>query len=309
MRHLITGGAGFIGSNLCKQLLAAGEKIICFDNLYSSTKSNINELIGDTNFEFVKGDVVDLPHFDVDQIWNLACPASPVHYQSNPVKTLETSLLGSMNVLKLARSLGVPILQASTSEVYGDPTVSPQPESYWGNVNPIGIRACYDEGKRASEALFFDYARQYDVKVKVVRIFNTYGPKMMFNDGRVVSNFIVNAIQGKPLEVYGDGTQTRSFCFVDDTVELLIKFIKADEKFQGPLNCGNPTEHTIIELAEIIDSMVGNNVGTVMKPLPSDDPLQRKPDISLARKMLDWKPTTDLENGLKKTINYFRQLS
>jgi UDP-glucuronate decarboxylase len=305
MRILVTGGAGFLGSHLCDRLLAAGHDVVCLDNLFTGRKANIAHLLENPAFEFVRHDVVDPFKYEVDQIYNLACPASPPHYQYNPIKTIKTSVIGAVNCLGLAKRIKARILQASTSEVYGDPAVHPQPESYWGNVNPIGKRSCYDEGKRCAETLFFDYHRENRVDIRVIRIFNTYGPRMHEADGRVVSNFIVQALRGEDLTVYGDGSQTRSFCYVDDLIEGMIRFMNQGESV-GPMNLGNPGEFTMQELAERTLRLVGGKSGIVHKPLPSDDPRQRRPDISMARKLIRWEPTVDLEEGLKRTIDYFR---
>jgi len=305
-RILVTGGAGFLGSHLCDRFLMQGHEVICVDNFYSSTKQNIQHMLGNPNFEFVRHDVTFPLYLEVDEIYNMACPASPVHYQSDPVQTTKTSVHGAINMLGLAKRTGAKILQASTSEVYGDPVVHPQVESYWGNVNPIGPRSCYDEGKRCAETLFFDYNRQHNVQTKVVRIFNTYGPRMHPNDGRVVSNFIVQALLGEDITIFGDGSQTRSFCFVDDLVEAIIRTMNSDDDFIGPVNIGNPGEFTMLELAEKIQSKVQSESKIVFKPLPINDPTQRKPDISLAKEKLDWEPTVSLDQGLDTTINYFR---
>jgi len=304
---LITGGAGFIGSHLCERLVAAGEEVLCVDNFYTGTKDNIRHLLARPNFELIRHDVW-LPLFvEVDRIYNLACPASPIHYQNNPVATTKTSVLGAINMLGLAKRRRARMLQASTSEVYGDPQLHPQPESYWGHVNPIGPRACYDEGKRCAETLCFDYHRQAGVDIRVVRIFNTYGPRMHPRDGRVVSNFIVQALAGEPITLYGDGSQTRSFCYVDDLVDGLLAMMKQDKEI-GPLNLGNPAEFTIRELAEMVLRLTGSRSEVVFRPLPVDDPLQRQPDVSLARQTLDWAPRVALEDGLAETIAYFRKL-
>lgn len=304
---LVTGGAGFIGSHLCERLLKDGNEVICLDNYFTGSKSNIIHLIDNPYFELVRHDIT-MPFFiEVDDIYNLACPASPVHYQYNPIKTIKTSVMGSINMLGLAKRIKAKILQASTSEVYGDPDIHPQPETYWGNVNPIGSRSCYDEGKRCAESLFVNYHKQNNVRIKIVRIFNTYGPNMHPNDGRVISNFIVQALQNKPITIYGDGTQTRSFQYVDDLVEGLIRMMNTDDSVTGPVNIGNPGEFTMIELAEKILSLTGSKSTIEYYPLPEDDPTQRKPDISLAKKVLDnWNPEIDLEQGLIKTINYFK---
>jgi len=305
MRILVTGGAGFLGSHLCERLIAEGHEVACLDNLFTGRKSNIGHLLNNQHFEFIRHDVVDPFKIEVDQIYNLACPASPVHYQHNPIKTVKTSVMGAINVLGLAKRVDARVFQASTSEVYGDPSVHPQPEKYWGNVNPIGIRSCYDEGKRCAETLFFDYHRQNGVDIRVVRIFNTYGPRMMPDDGRVVSNFIVQALRGEPITIYGDGKQTRSFCFVDDLIEGFIRMMNQD-KTVGPVNLGNPGEFTMIELAEKILAETKSRSKIVHKPLPSDDPKQRRPDITLAKKHLGWEPKVDLAAGLKKTVAYFK---
>lgn len=304
-RVLVTGGAGFIGSHLCKKLLEEKNEVICVDNLFTGTMENIKSLLEHKNFEFIRHDVTQELHVEVEQIYNLACPASPVHYQYDAIKTVKTSVLGAINALELARHNQGRILQASTSEVYGDPHVHPQPESYWGHVNPIGIRACYDEGKRVAETLFFDYHRQYDVDIKVVRIFNTYGPNMDPKDGRVVSNFIVQALKGQDITVYGDGKQTRSFCYVDDLVEGIRRMMDSQAGLIGPVNLGNPGEFTMLELAEKIIDLTGSKSKITYAPLPQDDPVQRKPVITLAQKRLDWKPKVMLDEGLKKTIAYF----
>jgi UDP-glucuronate decarboxylase len=305
-RILVTGGAGFIGSHLCDRLVKEGNDVICLDNFFTGSKENIIHLIGNPHFEMIRHDVINPFLAEVDQIYNLACPASPVHYQYNPIKTIKTSVMGAINMLGLAKRTNAKILQASTSEVYGDPFVHPQPESYWGNVNTIGIRSCYDEGKRCAETLFMDYHRQNKVRVKIIRIFNTYGPNMNPNDGRVVSNFIVQAIGNKDITLYGGGTQTRSFQYVDDLIEGMIRVMATDDTFIGPINIGNPNEFTITELAEKVIEMTGSHSRIVYKELPSDDPKQRKPDITLARKTLNWEPKIQLEEGLNKTIEYFR---
>ncbi len=305
MRILVTGGAGFLGSHLCERLLREGHEVVCIDNLFTGRKSNIEHLLGNTRFEFVRHDIIDPFKFEVDQIYNLACPASPPHYQYNPIKTIKTSVMGSINCLGLAKRVKARVFQASTSEVYGDPQVHPQPESYWGNVNPIGKRSCYDEGKRCAETLFFDYHRENKVDIRVVRIFNTYGPRMHEADGRVVSNFIVQALRGDDITIYGDGSQTRSFCYVDDLIEGFVRFMAQTETV-GPLNLGNPGEFTMKQLAELTLKLVGGKSRLVHKPLPSDDPKQRQPDITLARKVLQWEPKVPLEEGLKRTIEYFR---
>jgi len=307
MRILITGGAGFLGSHLCERLLREGNEIICLDNFFTGRKRNIAHLLGDTNFELVRHDVTNPFHFEVDQIYNLACPASPPHYQHNPIKTTKTSFLGAMHSLGLAKRVGARVFQASTSEVYGDPEVHPQPESYKGSVNPIGIRACYDEGKRVAETLFFDYHRQHETEIRVVRIFNTYGPRMLPDDGRVVSNFIVQALSGKDLTIYGDGTQTRSFCYVDDLIDGFIRLMNHPTQ-TGPVNIGNPGEFTMLQLAEQVLKKVNGPSKITFLPLPGDDPKQRKPDITLAQKDLGWAPTVELDKGLDATIDYFDKL-
>ncbi|MEG3603653.1 MAG: UDP-glucuronic acid decarboxylase family protein [Verrucomicrobiota bacterium] len=306
MATLVTGGAGFLGSHLCERLLAQGEEVLCMDNFFTGRRKNVAHLQDNPNFELMRHDVVDPFKVEVERIYNLACPASPVHYQFNPIKTVKTSVMGAINCLGLAKRVGARILQASTSEVYGDPEVHPQPESYRGNVNPIGSRACYDEGKRCAETLFFDYHRENAVDMRVVRIFNTYGPRMLPNDGRVVSNFIVQALQGEDLTIYGDGSQTRSFCFVDDLIEAMMRTMEQDQTV-GPVNIGNPVEFTIRELAEQVLGKIEGSSTIVEQDLPSDDPMQRKPDISLARKVLGWSPKIELSEGLDRTIPYFRQ--
>lgn len=309
MKHiLVTGGAGFIGSHLCKRLVKEGNDVICVDNLFTGSKDNISELMNNHHFEFLRHDVTKELLVEVDQIYNLACPASPIHYQYNPVKTMKTSVLGAINMLGLAKRIHARILQASTSEVYGNPRVHPQPEEYWGNVNPIGSRACYDEGKRAAETLFFDYHRQNNVDIKVIRIFNTYGPNMNANDGRVVSNFIVQALKGEDITIYGDGTQTRSFCYVDDLVEGMVRMMNSRDGFTGPVNLGNPEEFTMLELAKKILSLIESQSQIVYQSLPQDDPTQRKPVICLAKRELDWEPEISLEEGLKNTIAYFENI-
>lgn len=308
MRILVTGGAGFIGSHLCRRLLEEGNRVICVDNLFTGCKDNISDLLSNDRFEFYVDDVTKpLELTDIDQIYNLACPASPVHYQYNPVKTIETNIIGAINVLNLAKNNGARVLQASTSEVYGDPHMHPQKESYWGNVNPIGIRSCYDEGKRAAETLFFDYHRQFGVDIKVARIFNTYGPNMQKNDGRVVSNFIVQALENQNITIYGDGNQTRSFCFVSDQVDGLIRLMNSDSDITGPINIGNPCELTVSEIATRIVAMTGSHSEIIYCELPSDDPQKRKPDISLAIDVLGWRPKVDLNDGLGITIEYFKK--
>ncbi len=306
-RILVTGGAGFLGSHLCDRLIAAGHDVLCVDNFYTGSKANVQGLLGHPRFELMRHDVTFPLYVEVDQIYNLACPASPIHYQHDPVQTTKTSVHGAINMLGLAKRLRARILQASTSEVYGDPDVHPQPESYWGRVNPIGIRSCYDEGKRCAETLFFDYLRQHQLEIKVMRIFNTYGPRMHPNDGRVVSNFIVQAIQGEPITIYGDGTQTRSFCYVDDLINGMVRLMESPVDFTGPVNMGSPGEFTMIELAEMVLRLVGGPSKISFMPLPQDDPKQRKPDISLAGEKLGWQPTVKLEDGLKETIGYFRR--
>jgi UDP-glucuronate decarboxylase len=307
-RILVTGGAGFLGSHLCERLLNEGHEVLCVDNFYTGRKANIAHLLNNPFFEVIRHDITFPLYVEVDEIYHLACPASPVHYQFDPVQTTKTSVHGSINMLGLAKRLKIKILLASTSEVYGDPTVHPQPETYWGNVNPIGPRACYDEGKRCAETLFFDYHRQHRLKIKVARIFNTYGPRMHPNDGRVVSNFIVQALKGEDITVYGDGKQTRSFCYVDDMIDGLIRLMNTGDDFTGPVNLGNPEEYSILQLAETIIRLTGSKSRIVFKPLPPDDPKQRCPDITLARKVLNWQPTTTLEEGLKRTIEYFRNI-
>jgi UDP-glucuronate decarboxylase len=304
-RVLVTGGAGFLGSHLCDRLIAAGHEVICVDNCYTGTKTNIRPLLDNPMFEFIRHDVTFPLYVEVDEIYNLACPASPVHYQFDPVQTTKTSVHGAINMLGLAKRVKAKILQASTSEVYGDPTVHPQTEAYWGNVNPIGPRSCYDEGKRCAETLFFDYFRQLRLRIKVARIFNTYGPRMHPNDGRVVSNFIVQALRNQPITIFGDGSQTRSFCYVDDMIDGMWRLMNSPDEMTGPVNLGNPREFTIRELAETIISLTGSSSSLVSKPLPQDDPKQRQPDISLARKQLAWEPKIPLEQGLTKTIEYF----
>ena len=306
MRILVTGGAGFLGSHLCDRLLKDGNDVICLDNFFTGRKSNIAHLHGRPDFELVRHDVIDPFKFEVDQIYNLACPASPPHYQYNPIKTTKTSVMGAINVLGLAKRVHARVFQASTSEVYGDPAIHPQPESYWGNVNPIGKRSCYDEGKRVAETLFFDYHRENKVDIRIVRIFNTYGPRMHPNDGRVVSNFIVQALKGEDITIYGDGLQTRSFCYVDDLIEGFIRLMNQTETV-GPINIGNPGEFTMLQLAELTLKLVGGKSKIVYRPLPSDDPKQRRPDITLAQKHLNnWAPTVQLEEGLQRTIAYFK---
>lgn len=307
-RILVTGGAGFIGSHLCERLLNEGNEVICVDNFFTGIKDNIKHLMDNPYFEVIRHDICFPLYIEVDEIYNLACPASPIHYQKDPVQTTKVSVLGSINMLGLAKRLKIRILQASTSEIYGDPEVHPQKEDYWGNVNPIGPRACYDEGKRCAETLFFDYHRQHNLKIKVVRIFNTYGPRMHPNDGRVVSNFTVQALKNEPITVYGDGTQTRSFCYVDDLVDGIIKMMNSPDDFTGPVNLGNPEEYRIIDLAEKIIDLTGSKSKIVFKPLPQDDPKKRRPDITLAKEKLGWKPKVPVDEGLKKTIEYFENL-
>lgn len=302
---LVTGGAGFIGSHLCKKLLDEGNEVVCADNFYTGNKANILSLLKNKNFELLRHDVTFPLYIEVDEIYNLACPASPVHYQSDPVQTIKTSVHGAINLLGLAKRTNAKILQASTSEIYGDPEVHPQPEEYWGRVNPIGIRSCYDEGKRCAETLFFDYHRQYNVRIKVARIFNTYGPSMHPDDGRVVSNFIVQALQGKDITIYGDGSQTRSFCFVSETVAGLVSLMNSGDEVSGPVNLGNPSEFTMLELAELVIELTKSSSNLSFHPLPGDDPRQRKPEISLAKELLNWEPKVSLRDGLKETIDYF----
>jgi len=305
MRILVTGGAGFLGSHLCDRLVKDGNEVVCLDNFFTGRRQNIAHLVGTPGFELMRHDVIDPFKIEVDQIYNLACPASPPHYQYNPIKTIKTSVMGAINCLGLAKRVKGRVMQASTSEVYGDPQVHPQPETYWGNVNPIGKRSCYDEGKRCAETLFFDYHRENKVDIRVIRIFNTYGPRMHEADGRVVSNFIVQALRGEDITIYGDGTQTRSFCYVDDLIEGFVRFMAQTETV-GPINLGNPGEFTMLQLAELTLKLVGGRSKIVHKPLPSDDPKQRRPDIGLARQYLKWEPTVPLEEGLKRTIAYFR---
>ncbi|MGO1118059.1 UDP-glucuronic acid decarboxylase family protein [Rhodovibrionaceae bacterium A322] len=303
---LVTGGAGFLGSHLCEKLLNQGHEVICVDNFFTGDKSNILHLMDNPRFELIRHDVTFSLYLEVDEVYNLACPASPIHYQYDPVQTTKTSVHGAINMLGLAKRTGAKILQASTSEVYGDPAQHPQKESYWGNVNPIGPRSCYDEGKRCAETLFFDYHRQHGTNIRVMRIFNTYGPRMHPNDGRVVSNFIVQALRGDDITIYGDGSQTRSFCYVDDLLEGMVRLMNADDQIIGPINIGNPNEFTIRQLAEKVIHLTGTKSKLVTQPLPKDDPQQRQPDITLARKHLDWEPTTQLQEGLKETIAYFK---
>ena len=307
-RALVTGGAGFIGSHLCEKLLESGREVICVDNFFTGTKDNIKHLLASTYFEVVRHDICQPLHLEVDEIYNLACPASPIHYQFDPVQTTKVNVTGSINMLGLAKRLKCRIFQASTSEVYGDPTVHPQNESYWGNVNPIGPRACYDEGKRCAETLFFDYLRQHSLDIKVLRIFNTYGPRMLQNDGRVVSNFIVQALRGQDITIYGDGSHTRSFCYVDDMVNAMVLMMDTEEGFTGPVNAGNPNEVSMLDLANIIIDITGSTSEISFRELPEDDPQRRKPDITLAREKLGWDPAVELRDGLLKTVSYFKQL-
>jgi UDP-glucuronate decarboxylase len=307
-RILITGGAGFLGSHLCERLLNEDNDIVCLDNFYTGNKDNITPFLANPHFELIRHDIINPVYLEVDEIYNLACPASPVHYQLNPIKTIKANVIGVINVLGIAKRAKAKILQASTSEVYGNPEMHPQNESYWGRVNPIGIRSCYDEGKRAAECLMMDYRRQNGVNTKIVRIFNTYGPRMAINDGRVVSNFIIEALQGIDITVYGDGSHTRSFCYVDDMVEGLIRMMNCADDFYGPVNLGNPEEFTILELARLIIKLTKSASKIIFQPLPMDDPTQRKPDIALAGNKLGWKPKVDLEKGLKNTIEYFRDI-
>ncbi|MGE4526979.1 MAG: UDP-glucuronic acid decarboxylase family protein [Rhodospirillaceae bacterium] len=308
MRYLVTGGAGFIGSHLCDRLLADGHEVLCADNYFTGSRQNIRHLLGHPDFEAMRHDVTFPLYVEVDRIFNLACPASPIHYQNDPVQTTKTSVHGAINVLGLAKRVGARIFQASTSEVYGDPLVHPQTEDYWGNVNPIGLRACYDEGKRCAETLFFDYRRQHRLEIKVARIFNTYGPRMHPNDGRVVSNFIVQALNNQPITIYGDGSQTRSFCYVDDMIEAFVRLMDSPAEVTGPINLGNPGEYTIREIAEIIVEETGSSSELVFQPLPADDPKCRKPDIAQAEDVLDWRPAVNLREGLIRTIAYFETL-
>jgi UDP-glucuronate decarboxylase len=307
-RIAVTGGAGFLGSHLCEKLLNLGHEVLCIDNYFTGSKHNVIHLVANPRFELVRHDVTFPLYIEVDEIYNLACPASPIHYQSDPVQTTKTTVHGAINMLGLAKRIKAKIFQASTSEVYGDPKIHPQPESYWGHVNPNGIRACYDEGKRCAETLFFDYHRQHNLRIKIARIFNTYGPKMHPNDGRVVSNFIVQALKGAPITVYGDGSQSRSFCYVDDLIEAFVLLMDSPDDFTGPVNTGNPGEFTILELAEKVIRMTGSSSEILFKPLPADDPRQRQPDITLAREKLGWEPKITLEEGLKPTIEFFDQL-
>lgn len=304
----MTGGAGFIGSHLCKRLLDEDNEVLCLDNYFTGSKDNLLPLIGNPYFEIVRHDIMNPYYAEVDEIYNLACPASPIHYQYDPIRTINTSVMGAINILGLANRVKAKVLQASTSEVYGDPQIHPQPENYWGHVNPIGIRSCYDEGKRCAETIFMDYHRQYKVKIKIIRIFNTYGPNMHPQDGRVVSNFIVQALQGKEITIYGTGLQTRSFQYIDDLVNGMVKMMNSGNEFLGPVNIGNPREFTILELAEMIIKLTDSKSKIIFKPLPADDPTQRKPDITLAKDKLDWEPKILLEDGLKETINYFKSI-
>ena len=305
---LVTGGAGFLGSHLCERLLDQGDDVLCVDNFFTGNKRNVAHLFSNPRFELMRHDVTFPLYVEIDRIFNLACPASPIHYQYDPVQTTKTSVHGAINMLGLAKRVRARILQASTSEVYGDPEIHPQVESYWGRVNPIGIRSCYDEGKRCAETLFFDYKRQHDLDIKVVRIFNTYGPRMHPNDGRVVSNFIVQALRGEDITIYGDGQQTRSFCYVDDLIEAILRMMETEVGFTGPINIGNPGEFTMLELAERVIALTASKSKLVFKPLPSDDPKQRQPDIALAKSKFDWEPKVCLEDGLKETIRYFRKV-
>jgi UDP-glucuronate decarboxylase len=307
-RTLITGGAGFLGSHLCERLVSEGHEVICLDNFFTGSKANITHLLHNSNFELMRHDVTFPIYVEVDQIYNLACPASPVHYQHDPVQTTKTSVYGAINMLGLAKRTGARIFQASTSEVYGDPAVHPQPESYWGKVNPIGIRSCYDEGKRCAETLFFDYHRQHNLDIKVARIFNTYGPRMHPNDGRVVSNFIVQALKGENISIYGDGQQTRSFCYVDDLIDGFVRLMNTEPGFTGPMNLGNPGEFTMLELAEKVLRLVGGKSKLAFMPLPADDPKQRQPNIALAKDKLGWEPKVLLDEGLERTVHYFTKL-
>jgi UDP-glucuronate decarboxylase len=304
-KTLVTGGAGFLGSHLCERLLLDGHEVVCVDNFFTGVKDNVAHLVDHPYFELIRHDVTLPLYVEVDQIYNLACPASPIHYQHDPVQTTKTSVLGAINMLGLAKRTKARIFQASTSEVYGDPQIHPQPESYWGNVNPIGARSCYDEGKRCAETLFFDYHRQHKIEIKVARIFNTYGPRMHPSDGRVVSNFIVQALRGEPITIYGDGSQTRSFCYVDDLIEGIVRFMDSPADITGPINIGNPCEFTMLELAEKIKMITGSGSKLILKPLPNDDPKQRKPDIGLAKKTMRWEPQVQLNEGLQKTVQYF----
>jgi len=307
-RILVTGGGGFIGSHLCEKLLKGGSEVLCVDNFFTGAKNNIAHIMDNPYFEAMRHDITFPLYVEVDEIYNLACPASPIHYQLDPVQTIKTAVHGAINMLGLAKRLKTKILQASTSEIYGNPAVHPQPETYWGSVNPIGVRSCYDEGKRCAETLFFDYHRQHKLKIKVARIFNTYGPRMHLNDGRVVSNFIIQALSGEDITVYGDGTQTRSFCYIDDMVDGLIKLMNTPDDLTGPVNLGNPSEISILELVEKVLKITKSRSKIVYKPLPQDDPVRRCPDITLAKKRLGWQPKTNLEEGLKKTVGYFKRI-
>jgi UDP-glucuronate decarboxylase len=307
-RIIVTGGAGFLGSHLCQRLVKEGHDVLCVDNFYTGRKASIIHLLNQPYFELLRHDVTFPLYVEADEIYNFACPASPIHYQQDPVQTTKTSVHGAINMLGLAKRLKAKILQASTSEVYGDPDIRPQPESYWGNVNPVGVRSCYDEGKRCAETLFFDYYRQHRLRIKVARIFNTYGPRMLPNDGRVVSNFIVQALQNKPITIYGDGKQTRSFCYVDDLIEALIRLMSTPDDFTGPVNCGNPKEISVFELAETVLDLTNSKSQIIFHPLPQDDPKQRQPDITLAKEKLSWEPIMPLKEGLKITIEYFNKL-
>lgn len=307
-RILVTGGAGFLGSYLCERLLDQGHDVLCVDNYFTGSKQNIEHLLTHPHFELMRHDVTFPLYVEVDEIYNLACPASPVHYQWDPVQTTKTSVHGAINMLGLAKRVKAKILQASTSEVYGDPEVHPQPESYWGKVNPVGVRSCYDEGKRCAETLFFDYWRQHNLRIKVVRIFNTYGPRMHPNDGRVVSNFIVQALKNRDITIYGDGSQTRSFCYMDDLLEAMVRAMNTGDEFTGPVNIGNPGEFSMLELAELVLKLTGSKSKIIFEPLPQDDPKQRQPDIALAKSALGWEPKVKLEDGLKETIEYFRTI-
>jgi UDP-glucuronate decarboxylase len=307
-RILVTGGAGFLGSHLCDKLIQGGDEVLCVDNFFTGSKDNIAHLVGSKSFELLRHDVTFPLHVEIDRIFNLACPASPIHYQHNPVQTTKTIVLGAINMLGLAKRLNARILQASTSEIYGDPVIHPQLETYWGNVNPIGTRSCYDEGKRCAETLFFDYSRQFALEIKVMRIFNTYGPRMHPQDGRVVSNFIVQALKGEDITIYGDGQQTRSFCYVDDLIDGMMKFMESPGYLAGPINIGNPCEFTMLELAELVLRLTGGKSRITYHPLPQDDPKQRKPDIGIAQEKLEWTPKVQLEDGLKETVSYFRKL-
>ena len=307
-RILVSGGAGFIGSHLCTRLVNEGHDVICLDNFFTGSKDNIKHLMGNHHFEVVRHDVTYPYSAEVDEIYNLACPASPIHYQHDPIQTAKTSVMGAINMLGLAMRLDAKILQASTSEVYGDPIIHPQPESYWGNVNPVGYRSCYDEGKRCAETLFMDYYRQNQTRIKIIRIFNTYGPRMLPNDGRVVSNFIIQALNNEDITIYGDGKQTRSFQYIDDLIEGMVRMMDTEDDFTGPINIGNPNEFPVLELAERVIRMTGSTSKIVFKPLPTDDPKQRQPDIKLAKEKLGWQPTVELEDGLKRTIEYFKNV-